>query len=111
MPKYVLRLYMLYFVLWQRNPRPTVDAKAELVKTASLQAEDTRVQLRRLEQTSIKKGNHKKNSGAWEEVCRNRADTLNAADLFVRQYHELSQKNIKDVDQILADMKSKMGVK
>ncbi|EJD05406.1 ribosome recycling factor [Fomitiporia mediterranea MF3/22] len=74
-------------------PKPTVEARAELVKSATKLAEDTRVQLRRVEQTSVKKGNYKKHSIAIDE------------------FHELLQRHLKEADSILADMKKNLGVK
>ena len=43
-------------------------AREELFKQAGKLAEDTRVQLRRISQTSIKKGGYEKNSVEIEEV-------------------------------------------
>ena len=71
MPKYVKWNYdfLLYSSLTLIfTPRPTVDARAELAKSAAKLAEDTRVQLRRAEQTSVKKGKYGKHSIEIEEV-------------------------------------------
>ncbi|KAL5498536.1 hypothetical protein ACEPAH_1890 [Sanghuangporus vaninii] len=74
-------------------PKPTVDARAELVKSAAKLAEETRVQLRRIEQASVKKGDYKKHS------------------LEVDEFRELLQKYLSEVDKILADMKKSLSVK
>lgn len=50
------------------STRPTVAAREELAKQAAKAAEDTRVQLRRISQTSIKKGGYEKHSVEIDEV-------------------------------------------
>lgn len=48
--------------------RPTVEARNALTATAQRIAEDTRVQLRKIQQASVKKGDYKKHSVELEEV-------------------------------------------
>ncbi|KAI5120904.1 hypothetical protein M0805_003004 [Coniferiporia weirii] len=74
-------------------PKPTVAARADLAKAAAKTAEDTRVQLRRLAQASVKKGAYEKRSLESDE------------------FHELLQRHLKDVDTVLGDLKRNLGVK
>ncbi|KAH8116119.1 ribosome recycling factor [Phellopilus nigrolimitatus] len=74
-------------------PKPTVVARAELAKAAAKLAENSRVQLRHLEQTSVKKGKYVKHSIEMEE------------------FHELLQKHLKEIEKILSDVKKNLGVK
>ena len=48
--------------------RPTVAAREELAKEAAKVAEETRVQLRRIQQSRIKKGGYVKHSVEIDEV-------------------------------------------
>lgn len=48
--------------------RPTVDARAALYATAQKQAEESKVQLRKMEQASVKKGKYEKHSVELEAV-------------------------------------------
>jgi len=74
-------------------PRPTVEARNELVKAASKQAEGTRIQLRRQEQTSVKKRKCEKGS------------------IQLKQFHELLQKYLKEVDTIVENLRKRLGGK
>jgi len=74
-------------------PKPTVDARAVLVKTAAKQAEDVRVQVRRHGQTAVKKGSYQTRGYTAEK------------------FQELVQKQVGAVDEMLTGMKKKLGVK
>lgn len=50
------------------SSRPTIEARNALTATAQRMAEDTRVQLRKIQQASVKKGDYKKHSVELEEV-------------------------------------------
>ncbi|KAG0702165.1 hypothetical protein DFH29DRAFT_510732 [Suillus ampliporus] len=56
-------------------------------------AEDTRVRLRKIRQTSVKKGDYKKHSVELEE------------------FQKLADRNIVEVDKILAQMKKSTGAR
>ncbi|KAI6144758.1 ribosome recycling factor domain-containing protein [Pisolithus tinctorius] len=68
-------------------PRPTVEARTALVSNAQRLAEDARVQIRRVHQASVKKGKYEKHSVEIDEFRR------------------LADKNVAEVDKILAHMK------
>ncbi|KAG1843059.1 ribosome recycling factor domain-containing protein [Suillus tomentosus] len=74
-------------------PRPTVEARNALTATAQRMAEDTRVQLRKIQQASVKKGDYKKHSVELEE------------------FQKLADKNSAEVDKILAHMKKSTGAR
>ncbi|KAG2122920.1 ribosome recycling factor-domain-containing protein [Suillus clintonianus] len=74
-------------------PRPTVEARNALTATAQRMAEDTRVQLRKIQQASIKKGDYKKHSIELEE------------------FQKLADRNTTEVDKILAYMKKSTGTR
>ncbi|KAI9568723.1 ribosome recycling factor domain-containing protein, partial [Boletus coccyginus] len=74
-------------------PKPTVEARNTLFSTASRMAEDVRVQIRKQHQVSVKKGKYEKHSVELEE------------------FQKLSDKNIAEVDKILAQMKKATGGK
>ncbi|KAG0694853.1 ribosome recycling factor domain-containing protein [Suillus ampliporus] len=73
--------------------RPTVEARNALAATAQRMAEDTRVQLRKIQQASVKKGDYKKHSVELEE------------------FQKLADRNIVEVDKILAQMKKSTGAR
>ena len=74
LPKYALfcSLFYVQALTFVVPYRPTVDARNELVKSAAKLAEDTRVQLRRHEQTSVKKMKYEKHSVEIEQVSATR---------------------------------------
>ncbi|KAG2751191.1 ribosome recycling factor [Suillus brevipes Sb2] len=74
-------------------PRPTVEARNALTATAQRMAEDTRVQLRKIQQASVKKGDYKKHSVELEE------------------FQKLADRNTAEVDMILAHMKKSTGAR
>ncbi|THH04050.1 hypothetical protein EW145_g5808, partial [Phellinidium pouzarii] len=74
-------------------PKPTIDAREELAKAGAKAAEETRVQLRKTVQLSIKKGGYEKRSIA------------------IKEFNELLQRHLKAVDTIVSDLKKKLGVK
>ncbi|KAJ8584603.1 ribosome recycling factor [Rhizopogon salebrosus TDB-379] len=74
-------------------PRPTVEARNALTATAQRMAEDTRVQLRKIQQASVKKGDYKKHSVELEE------------------FQKLTDKNVAEIDKILARMKKSTGAR
>ncbi|KAE9398037.1 ribosome recycling factor [Gymnopus androsaceus JB14] len=74
-------------------PKPTVDARNALFAAAQRQAEDTRVQIRKHHQSSLKKGKYEKHSIELEE------------------FQKLTDRFVGEVDKILADMKKATGAK
>ncbi|KAG2151183.1 ribosome recycling factor-domain-containing protein [Suillus bovinus] len=74
-------------------PRPTVEARNALTTTAQRMAEDTRVQLRKIQQASVKKGDYKKHSVELEE------------------FQKLADRNTAEIDKILAHMKKSTGAR
>ncbi|KAG6335343.1 hypothetical protein ID866_3754 [Astraeus odoratus] len=68
-------------------PKPTVEARTALVSNAQRLAEDARVQIRRVHQSSVKKGKYQKHSIELDE------------------FQKLADKNIAEVDKILEHMK------
>ncbi|KAF8647985.1 hypothetical protein AX16_006415 [Volvariella volvacea WC 439] len=74
-------------------PRPTVEARLALYTTASRKAEEIRMQVRKQHQTSIKKGKFAKHSIELEE------------------FQKLTDKYVKEVDQVLASLKKATGAK
>ncbi|KAF9240467.1 ribosome recycling factor domain-containing protein [Melanogaster broomeanus] len=74
-------------------PKPTVEARNAYISTAQRMAEDVRVQLRKIHQASLKKGKYGKYTVELEE------------------FQKLIDRNIADVDKILAQMKKAAGTK
>ncbi|OAX39928.1 ribosome recycling factor [Rhizopogon vinicolor AM-OR11-026] len=74
-------------------PRPTVEARNALTATAQRMSEDTRVQLRKIQQASVKKGDYKKHTVELE------------------QFQKLTDKNVAEIDKILAHMKKSTGAR
>jgi len=72
-------------------PKPTVESNTALVTAATRKAEDVRVQIRKLHQASLKRGNYKKHSIELEE------------------FQKLTDRHIADVDKIVADLKKTTG--
>ncbi|KAF8488075.1 ribosome recycling factor [Gautieria morchelliformis] len=72
-------------------PRPTMEARAALLNTASKTSEDTRVQLRKLKDASMRKHKWKPRSDEGE------------------QFQKLCDTRIKEVDQILTKAKRELG--
>ncbi|KAJ3999885.1 ribosome recycling factor domain-containing protein [Lentinula boryana] len=68
-------------------PKPTVEARQTLFATAERQAEDTRVQIRRHHQASLKKGKYEKHSIELEE------------------FQKLTNRFVNNVDTILKGLK------
>ncbi|KAI0264730.1 ribosome recycling factor-domain-containing protein [Gloeopeniophorella convolvens] len=74
-------------------PRPTVEARLAAYTSAARQAEETRVQIRRHHQASVKKGKYGKHSAELDE------------------FSKLQDKHIADVDAILAQLKKSTGAR
>ena len=91
--------------------RPTVETRNALYTTASRQAEDVRVQLRKLHQALLKKANISKHSADFSTVrplfsIPSRFPHLTA---IVIQYQALSDRFTSDLDKILAHLKTTTG--
>jgi ribosome recycling factor len=77
-------------------------------------AEDTRVQLRKIQQASVKKGDYKKHSVELEEVCHDRFFIRRSPHLtfpFLYQFQKLTDRNVAEIDKILAHMKKSTGAR
>ncbi|KAJ7166506.1 ribosome recycling factor domain-containing protein [Mycena crocata] len=72
-------------------PKPTVESNLALVNGAHRQSEDVRVQIRKIHQTSLKRGKYEKHSVELEE------------------FQKLTDRYIADVDKIIADLKKATG--
>ncbi|KAJ7851706.1 ribosome recycling factor domain-containing protein [Mycena leptocephala] len=68
-------------------PKPTVESNTALVAATTRKAEDVRVQIRKLHQASVKRGNYQKHSIEQEE------------------FQKLTERHIADIDKIAADLK------
>ncbi|KAJ4468753.1 ribosome recycling factor domain-containing protein [Lentinula aciculospora] len=68
-------------------PKPTVEARKALFAAAERQAEDTRVQIRRHHQASLKKGKYEKHSIELDE------------------FQKLTARFVNNIDTILKDLK------
>ncbi|KAJ7800329.1 ribosome recycling factor-domain-containing protein [Mycena olivaceomarginata] len=68
-------------------PKPTVESNTAMVTAVSRKAEDVRVQIRKLHQASLKRGNYKKHSIELEE------------------FQKLTDRHIAEVDKIVAGLK------
>ena len=55
-------------IVTQASDRPTMETRSSLIATAQRQAEDTRIQVRKAQQASVKRGKFSKNSIELEEV-------------------------------------------
>ncbi|KAL0578873.1 hypothetical protein V5O48_003106 [Marasmius crinis-equi] len=73
-------------------PKPTVEARQTLVKAAQMQAEDSRVQIRKHHQASLKKGKYERTSVEFEE------------------FQKLSQRHVGEIDNIIVQLKKSTGV-
>ncbi|KAF9486206.1 ribosome recycling factor [Pholiota conissans] len=74
-------------------PRPTVEARKELFAAAKRKAEEIRVQVRKQHTLSIKRGKYEKHSVELEE------------------FQKLTDKYVKEIDKILADLQKATGAK
>ncbi|KAN0127224.1 Ribosome recycling factor domain containing protein [Lactarius tabidus] len=74
-------------------PKPTVEARHAAYSTASKQAENARVQIRRHHQAGVKRGKYSKHSIEYEEL------------------HKLQDRHIAEVDTILARIKKSTGAR
>jgi len=74
-------------------PKPTVESRNALYTSAARLAEDGRGQIRKHQQTSVKKGKYEKDSVEIEE------------------FQKLAKGKIAEVDAILAQMKKATGSK
>ncbi|KAG6831866.1 hypothetical protein H0H92_006983 [Tricholoma furcatifolium] len=74
-------------------PKPTVEARLSLYTGAHRKAEEIRVQVRKQHQASLKRGKYEKHSIELEE------------------FQKLTDRNIKEIDSILADLKKATGAK
>ncbi|PCH44956.1 ribosome recycling factor [Wolfiporia cocos MD-104 SS10] len=74
-------------------PKPTVESRMAMYATAQKQAEDTRVNIRKQHQTSLKKGKYAKYSPEADE------------------FQTLSDKYLGEVDKIIAEVKKTTGTK
>ncbi|EGO03553.1 hypothetical protein SERLA73DRAFT_175063 [Serpula lacrymans var. lacrymans S7.3] len=72
-------------------PKPTVDARKALTTSAQRLAEDSRVQIRKLQQASVKKGKYEKHSVELDE------------------FQKLADRNISEIDKIFSQMKKATG--
>ncbi|KAJ7232979.1 ribosome recycling factor domain-containing protein, partial [Mycena haematopus] len=68
-------------------PKPTVESNTAMVTAASRQAEDVRVQIRKLHQASLKRGNYKKHS------------------IEIEEFQKLTDRHIAEVEKIVGDLK------
>ncbi|KAJ7039862.1 ribosome recycling factor domain-containing protein [Mycena alexandri] len=68
-------------------PKPTVESNMALVTAASRKSEDLRVQIRHLQQASVKRGNFKKFGIEFDE------------------FQKLADRHVADVDKIINDLK------
>ncbi|KAJ7484681.1 ribosome recycling factor domain-containing protein [Mycena latifolia] len=68
-------------------PKPTVESNEALVTASHRKSEDVRVQIRKLHQASLKRGNYKKHSVELEE------------------FQKLMDRHIADIDKVIADLK------
>ncbi|KAI0047737.1 ribosome recycling factor [Auriscalpium vulgare] len=74
-------------------PKPTVDARTTLYQTAARQAEEARVQIRRQQQASVKKGKFAKHSVEIEE------------------FQKLHDRQTAEIDAILTQLKKSSGAR
>ncbi|KAH7924690.1 ribosome recycling factor [Leucogyrophana mollusca] len=74
-------------------PKPTVEARTALGVTAQRLAEDARVQIRKTQQSSVKKGKYEKHSVELDE------------------FQKLTDRNVAEVDKILVQMKKATGTR
>ncbi|EED79754.1 predicted protein [Postia placenta Mad-698-R] len=74
-------------------PKPTVDARQAMLASAQRQAEDSRVQIRKQHQASLKKGKYAKHSPELDE------------------FQSLTDKYLGEVDKVLVDIKKSAGAK
>ncbi|KZT10393.1 ribosome recycling factor [Laetiporus sulphureus 93-53] len=74
-------------------PKPTVEARQAMIATAQKQAEDARVQIRKQQQTSLKKGKYAKYSVEMDE------------------FQSLTDKYSGEIDKVLAEAKKNTGSK
>ncbi|KAI9458872.1 ribosome recycling factor [Lactarius psammicola] len=74
-------------------PKPTVEARLAAYSTATKQAENARVQIRRHHQASVKRGKYTKHSIAYDE------------------FQKLQDHHIAEVDAILARVKKSTGAR
>ncbi|KAH7910145.1 ribosome recycling factor domain-containing protein [Hygrophoropsis aurantiaca] len=72
-------------------PKATVETRTALGVTAQRLAEDARVQIRKAQQASVKKGKYEKHSVELEE------------------FQKLTDRNVAEIDKILAQMKKAAG--
>ncbi|KAJ7628584.1 ribosome recycling factor domain-containing protein [Roridomyces roridus] len=72
-------------------PKPTVESNMALVTAVQRKSEDVRVQIRKIHQTSLKRGNYKKHSIELEE------------------FQKLTDRHIGDIDKIIVDLKKATG--
>jgi ribosome recycling factor len=90
--------------------RPTVDARTALFTTAQRKAEDTRVQIRKLHQASLKRGKYVKHSIELEEVCLVSVSLLSPIVLiYGMQFQKLTDRFVGEVDKVLAQLKKATG--
>ncbi|KAH9055622.1 ribosome recycling factor [Lactarius vividus] len=92
-------------------PKPTVDARIAAYSTASKQAENARVQIRRQHQASVKRGKFPKHSIANDEVGVHFLEVLPLANKEndISKLQKLQDRHIAEVDAILARVKKSTG--
>ncbi|KAL0069580.1 hypothetical protein AAF712_003238 [Marasmius tenuissimus] len=73
-------------------PKPTVEARQTFVTAAQKQAEDSRVQIRKHHQASLKKGKFEKHSIELEE------------------FQKLTHRHVAEIDNIVTQLKKATGV-
>ncbi|KAN0111690.1 Ribosome recycling factor domain containing protein [Russula decolorans] len=74
-------------------PKPTVEARLAAYSSASMLAEDARVQIRRQHQASLKKGKYSRHSSEYHE------------------FQKLQDRHIAEVDTVLAHIKRSTGAR
>lgn len=87
-----------------------MEARGALLNTASKIAEDTRVQIRKLKDTIMRKYKWKPRSEEGEQVGYFICHSCHSLMLMlVLQFQKLCDTHIKKVDQILATAKQELG--
>lgn len=84
-------------------PRPTVESRNALIKSAQLKAEDIRVQIRKHHQSSLKRGKYEKHSVELEEASQEDSRYFSISPSF--QFQKLAHRYVAEVDKILTELK------
>jgi ribosome recycling factor len=105
---------LLLFYPHAHASRLTIEAQLAAYSTASKQAEEVRVQIRRQHQSSVKKGKYPRHSMAHDEVrvcVIPRISVAPKCNACVYQFQALQDRHIADVDAILAQIKKSSGAR